>query len=120
MHADVVVSPKPTPNAGGGRLGMRGSRIASAQPDIHPLAPIFHSRSVAVVGVCSQPGREGMILPTLMGLGYHDLHALYPVNPKMSEVQGLRCYPTLVRNSTRDTCDCGSLNRRGDGGATRT
>ncbi len=75
---------------------MRGSPIASAQPDVHPLDPIFHPRSVAIVGVSSQPGREGMFLPALMGQGYHERHALYPVNPKMSEVQGLRCYPTVL------------------------
>jgi acyl-CoA synthetase (NDP forming) len=37
-----------------------------------------------------------MFLPALMGQGYHERHALYPVNPKMSEVQGLRCYPSVL------------------------
>ena len=31
-----------------------------------------------------------------MAQGYHERHGLYPVNPKMREVQGLRCYPTVL------------------------
>ena len=75
---------------------MRGNPIANAEPDVHSLDSIFHPRSVAVVGVSSQPGREGIFLPALMGQGYHEQHGLYPVNPKMHEVQGLRCYPTVL------------------------
>ena len=75
---------------------MQGSSIASAQPDVHPLDPIFHPRSVAVVGVSSQAGLEGIFLPALMAQGNHERHGLYPVNPKMREVQGLRCYPMVL------------------------
>lgn len=66
----------------------------------HPLDPIFHPRSVAVVGVSSQkpgPGardRNGF-LNSLMALGFHEHAPLYPVNPKIEEIDGLHCYPSI-------------------------
>ena len=79
--------------------------IASTTPapsDVHdhPLDPIFHPRSVAVVGASSreQPGgwRGGSFLGALLEAGYEREHGLYPVNPKTDEVSGLRCYPSVL------------------------
>jgi acyl-CoA synthetase (NDP forming) len=63
----------------------------------HPLEPIFHPRSVAIIGVPS--GKSGMassFLGALLELKFQENHALYPVNPKMDEIEGLRCYPSLL------------------------
>ncbi|MEX2228000.1 MAG: CoA-binding protein, partial [Dehalococcoidia bacterium] len=63
----------------------------------HPLDPIFHPRAVAIVGVPS--GSRGMsngFLSSLLEQRYHEVHPLYPVNPKMDEVAGLKCYPSLL------------------------
>ncbi len=68
-------------------------------PNTHPLDPIFHPRGVAVVGVSSRPdpwgNLGGIFLNALLQQGY-DPQRLYPVNPKMDEVRGLRCYPSLL------------------------
>jgi acyl-CoA synthetase (NDP forming) len=63
----------------------------------HPLEPIFHPRGVALVGVPSGgASMSGGFLAALLEQGYQERGGLYPVNPKMEEVQGLRCYPTLL------------------------
>ena len=71
-----------------------------ASPDPHPLDEIFHPRGVAVVGVSTQPGPDGRMggnfLNALLEQGYDRKHALYAVNPKMSEVRGVACYPSVL------------------------
>ena len=73
---------------------------AAVPTNDHHLDPIFHPRAVAVVGVSSRPGPEGfeggLFLNALMMQGYDREHPLYPVNPKMTEVRGLRCYPSVL------------------------
>ena len=69
--------------------------------DLHELDPIFHPRSVAVVGVSSREGQPntgggmGGFFGSLIEGGF-DQGRLYPVNPKVDEVRGLRCYPSLT------------------------
>jgi len=62
----------------------------------HPLDPIFHPRAVAVVGVSSTPstGRMRGFHHSLIDSGFSG--GLYPVNPKMTEIEGQRCYPSLL------------------------
>lgn len=65
----------------------------------HPLDPIFHPRAVALVGVPSTGAAGGGgwgFLTSLLEQKFHERHDLYPVNPKMDEVEGLKCYPTLL------------------------
>ncbi len=62
----------------------------------HPLDPVFHPRATAIVGVSSKQTSMPSFLHALREQGYHERHALYPVNPKMTEVAGLRCYPSLL------------------------
>src|SRR5262249_19713367 len=64
-------------------------------PGFRPsLDPIFHPRSVAVLGASATPGSVGSIL-------IHNLLAnpfggvVYPVNPKRRGVHGVLCYPDL-------------------------
>ena len=70
-------------------------------PD-HVLEPIFHPRGIALVGVSSTDGVNGSgggsggFLASLLEQGFQEKGGLYPVNPKMSEVRGLKCYPTLL------------------------
>ena len=61
-------------------------------PDLEPL---FAPRSIAVVGASDEAGRMGggFVLKFLRKHGFSG--AVYPVNPKYGEVQGLRCYPSL-------------------------
>ena len=60
----------------------------------HALRPLFHPRSIAVVGGSDDPNKIG-------GRPVHFLKRggfagpIYPVNPRATEVQGLRAYPGL-------------------------
>ncbi len=64
----------------------------------HSLDPIFHPRAVAVVGVSSKPstGRMRGFFHSLQESGFAERGGLYPVNPKVEEVEGVKCYPTLL------------------------
>lgn len=63
----------------------------------HPLDYIFHPRSVAVAGVSkAAPGFAGVSLGFLIACKELDRRNLYAVNPKYDEVEGVRCYPSLL------------------------
>jgi acyl-CoA synthetase (NDP forming) len=55
----------------------------------HPLEELIHPRSIAVVGA-SASGRGGGFLSPLLQQGFKG--DLYPVNPRYSEVMGLKAY----------------------------
>jgi acyl-CoA synthetase (NDP forming) len=64
---------------------------------------IFHPRSIAIAGVSkSAPGFGGVSLGFLIACketiaaGGSGSPALYAVNPKYDEVEGVRCYPSLL------------------------
>ncbi len=60
----------------------------------HSLDPIFHPRSIAVVGASATPGSVGSILVrNLLENPFGGV--VYPVNPKRHAVHGVRCYPDL-------------------------
>jgi acetate---CoA ligase (ADP-forming) len=59
--------------------------------DLHSF---FHPRSVAVVGASRTPGKAGhTVLANIIEFGFSG--GLYPVNPGIDEVQGIRAYPSL-------------------------
>jgi acetyl coenzyme A synthetase (ADP forming)-like protein len=75
--------------AGLARLETR-HRIAT----VASLHPFFRPRSVAVVGVSRAPGGIGhRLLDALVGNGFRGV--VYPVNPRASEIKGLRAYPSV-------------------------
>ncbi|MDZ4230352.1 MAG: CoA-binding protein, partial [Dehalococcoidales bacterium] len=53
------------------------------------LEEIFHPRGVAVVGVSQSRGWANTVVQSLIKAKFP---AIYPVNPKYSEILGLRCY----------------------------
>lgn len=61
---------------------------------------IFHPRSVAIAGVSTQqPGFAGVglgFLLSLMEMSASDGPAVYPVNPKYPEIEGLKCYASIL------------------------
>ena len=60
----------------------------------YPLEEILNPRSVAVIGASGDPNAGGYIfIQTLIEYGYQG--KIYPVNPKYSEVLGLKAYPSL-------------------------
>ncbi|MQA00680.1 MAG: hypothetical protein GEU80_15365 [Dehalococcoidia bacterium] len=64
---------------------------------VHPLDPLFHPRSTAIVGVSSRPqAGQTSFLGAFLEQGYHERHDLYPVNPKITEAGGLKAYPSVL------------------------
>jgi len=59
----------------------------------HPLEEILHPRAIAVVGASDSGGRGSGFLSPLIELDFPG--QLYPVNPKYSEVMGLKAYPSV-------------------------
>lgn len=64
----------------------------------HPLDALWRPRATAIVGVSSRPSARpgGGFLQALMEQGYHERRPLYPVNPKLTEIAGLKAYPSVV------------------------
>src|SRR6266542_2406469 len=61
------------------------------------LDVIFHPRSVAIAGVSTQqPGFAGVGLGFLLSLMELGFPAVYPVNPKYPEIEGLKCYASVL------------------------
>jgi acyl-CoA synthetase (NDP forming) len=59
------------------------------------LDRIFHARSVALVGLSSDPRKmTGAPLGILRQTGFKG--TIYPVNPKVTELGGLRAYPNIA------------------------
>ena len=59
------------------------------------LEKLFNPRSIAVVGASNRPNSYGsMVLDMLAEHGCP--LPIYPVNPRQSEVKGMRCYPDLA------------------------
>jgi acyl-CoA synthetase (NDP forming) len=60
----------------------------------HKLSPLLAPQSLAIVGASPKEHSTGQsMLRTLASLGYGG--AVYPVNPRYEEIEGLTCYPGL-------------------------
>lgn len=63
---------------------------------------LFNPRAIAVIGASGDPQRiGGQPVMILRDTGYRG--AIYPVNPKYEEINGLRCYPDVM--SVPQPCD---------------
>ena len=61
----------------------------------HDLRVFFEPKSVAIVGASRKEGKIGnYILRNNIMLGYSG--PIYPVNPGASEIEGLKCYPSVA------------------------
>lgn len=61
----------------------------------HYLDPIFHPRTMAVIGASNDPTKRGYrAIRSLMAANYAG--EIFPINPKESEILGFTCYPTLA------------------------
>lgn len=55
----------------------------------------FEPKSVAVIGASAIPGKLGYnILHNLVEGGFQG--KIYPVNPKLNEISGLKCYKSVL------------------------
>lgn len=65
------------------------------------LRPLMKPRSIAVIGASERMNRATRVIANLAHFGYAG--RVYPINPKYSEILGLRCYPDLA--STPEPAD---------------
>ncbi|MBW2059925.1 MAG: CoA-binding protein [Deltaproteobacteria bacterium] len=61
---------------------------------VHPLEEILHPQSIAVVGASGNPHVPGYQFTACL-LKYGFQGKVYPVNPKHSEIAGLKVYPDI-------------------------
>jgi acetyltransferase len=69
----------------------------STQPVLppSPLTPIFHPRTVAVIGATEKPASVGRtVLRNLLDQPFGA--TIFPVNPGRANVLGVRCYPSIA------------------------
>ena len=59
----------------------------------HALEEILHPRAIAVVGASDNSRQGPGFINGLQELGYKG--QIYPVNPKYTEVMGMKAYPTV-------------------------
>jgi acetate---CoA ligase (ADP-forming) len=60
------------------------------------LQPIFYPRAIAIVGASADPTKRGFrAIQKLLEDGFQG--AIYPVNPKASEILGVRAYASLAQ-----------------------
>ena len=79
------------------RQGSDSEHGESAKRIGQALDFIFHPRSVAVAGASPpQPGFGGMGSGFVISLQEMGCPAIYPVNPHHEEIEGLKCYPSLL------------------------
>lgn len=58
------------------------------------MTNLFKPQSVALVGASKTPGKIGnAIMNNILSSGYEG--ALFPVNPKESDIDGIKCYPRV-------------------------
>lgn len=70
-------------------------RSAEARSASEDLGTVFAPRSIAVIGASADPMRfTGRVIPTMQRHGFSG--AIYPINPRRSELNGLTAYPTLA------------------------
>jgi acyl-CoA synthetase (NDP forming) len=75
-------------------LSCKFVNIILAEGDIMIDGNIFSPRSVAVIGASSDPSKEKEgYLGRLLSFGYKG--NLYPINPKATEIFGLKTYPSV-------------------------
>jgi len=59
----------------------------------HPLEEVLHPRGIAIVGASNNTMQGPGFLSSLQDFGYKG--QIYPVNPKYTEIMGMRAYPTV-------------------------
>ncbi|MDP2919993.1 MAG: CoA-binding protein [Dehalococcoidia bacterium] len=65
-----------------------------SQENSHFLEEMFYPKSIAIVGASPNDPESGW-MGRLINFGYGDRGEIYPVNPKATEVHGLKAYATV-------------------------
>lgn len=73
---------------------VRAGSVSAAEPDKSHMEEFFTPRSIALVGASSTPGKIGnSILDSLVNYDYKN--PVYPINPKVGEIFGRKCYKSI-------------------------
>lgn len=73
---------------------VRTGSVSTAKPDKSHMEEFFTPRSIALVGASSTPGKIGnSILDSLVNYDYKN--PVYPINPKVEEIFGRKCYKSI-------------------------
>jgi len=73
---------------------MEAELMAPALLTGNELDALFKPRSIAIIGASQKELSIGnVIIKNLVNYGYTG--SIYPINPKMSEIRGLKAYPTI-------------------------
>ncbi len=73
---------------------VRAGSVSKAKPDKTHMEEFFTPKSIALVGASSTPGKIGnSILDSLVNYDYKG--KVYPVNPKVDEIFGHKCYKSI-------------------------
>jgi acyl-CoA synthetase (NDP forming) len=74
--------------------GPRAFQAMPAAADLAVMEAVFHPHSVAVVGASTNPDSPGHdYVRSLLDFGYRG--AIYPINPRATELLGVKAYPRL-------------------------
>src|SRR4030042_1305476 len=60
----------------------------------HFLDRMFHPESIAIIGASATNPEAGWV-GQLIDFGYGDVGEIYPINPKATEIHGLKAYPSV-------------------------
>src|ERR671925_319475 len=67
---------------------------ARTEADLHLF---FHPRTIALIGATDDKRRAGYALfRKVVERGEREGTRVFPVNPRLSEIDGIQCYPTLA------------------------
>jgi acyl-CoA synthetase (NDP forming) len=61
---------------------------------VHRLDPLLKPASIALLGASARPDSNGLALVEMSRIDGYQGH-IYPINPRYTAIDGLRCYPTL-------------------------
>lgn len=69
--------------------------VTDSTNTISTLEPFFNPQSIAIIGASNNPAKPGgRPLSALLSKGFTG--KLYPVNPAHTEINGIKCYPSLL------------------------
>lgn len=68
------------------------------------LRPLFHPKSIAVVGASERFGAGSLVIENLRTLGFQG--KVIPVNSRYPKVFGMTCYPSLLEIPREEEIDC--------------
>ena len=73
---------------------MESTTLNPVRSAVHELDALFRPRSIAIIGASQKELSIGnVIIKNLLHYGYTG--DIYPINPKMDEIRGLKAYPTI-------------------------